>query len=291
MQVPVLIAALSAVVMFGASPVAAKIAVATVSAFDVAILRTVIGGLVAIPIALILGIGLPRTRNQQGLLLLSGFCGFVGFPLLFTYGVLHTSANHASMILASLPVFTGAIAMIWDRKRPKLRWWLGCAIALVGEALLISSMGEDHTGASVKGDLMVLLSNFLASLGYVAGGRLQRSGYSAIGTTFWGVGIFALVLLLIVPLTIDVSVLPTFDFCAWSAILYLAVGVTIAAYMLWYWALGSGGIAKVGLIQFLQPISGVVLAWILLGEMIGLVFILASVIILSGIWIAIREKR
>ena len=291
MQITVLIAALIAVVMFGASPVAAKVAVATVSAFDVAILRTVIGGLVAIPIALLLGIGLPRTRDQRVLLLLSGFCGFIGFPLLFTYGVSHTSATHASMILAALPVFTGAIAMIWDRQQPKLRWWAGCAIALLGEVLLISSMGEAHTGASVKGDLLVLLSNFLASLGYVAGGRLQRSGYSAIGTTFWGVGIFALLLLLIVPLTMDMSVLPTFDWRAWTAILYLAVGVTIAAYMLWYWALGSGGIARVGLIQFLQPISGVVLAWILLGEMMGIVFLLASSVIFAGVWIAIREKR
>ena len=290
MQITVMIAALIAVVMFGASPVAAKIAVATVSAIDVAILRTAIGGLVAIPIALLLGIGLPKTSDQRGLLLLSGFCGFIGFPLLFTLGVLHTSANHASMILAALPVFTGAIAMIWDRQRPKLRWWVGCAIALLGEFLLISGTGEDHTGASVKGDLMVLLSNFLASLGYVAGGRLQRSGYSAMGTTFWGVGIFAVLLLVMMPLLTDVSVLLTFDWGAWSAILYLAVGVTIAAYMLWYWALGSGGIAKVGLIQFLQPISGVVLAWILLGEMIGVVFILASMIIFLGVWIAIREK-
>lgn len=291
MQISVLIAALTAVVMFGASPVAAKIAVATVSAFDVAILRTVIGGLVAIPIALLLGIGLPQTREQRTLLVLSGFCGFIGFPMLFTYGVFHTSANHASMILAALPVFTGAIAMIWDSQRPKHHWWLGCAIALVGETILISSLDAENTGASVKGDLFVLLSNFLASLGYVAGGRLQRSGYSAMGTTFWGVGTFAVLLIFVMPLTSEVSVLLTFDVGAWVAILYLAVGVTIVGYMLWYWALGSGGIAKVGLIQFLQPLSGVVLAWVLLDEKMGVAFVLASAIIFTGVWIAIGVKR
>ncbi|MEJ2177541.1 MAG: EamA family transporter, partial [Gammaproteobacteria bacterium] len=86
MQITVLAAALLAVIMFGASPVAAKIAVATVSAIDVAILRTVIGGLVAIPIALVLRIGLPDLSHQRVLLLVSGFCGFIGFPMLFTFG-------------------------------------------------------------------------------------------------------------------------------------------------------------------------------------------------------------
>ena len=40
-------------------------------------------------------------------------CGFIAFPVLFSIGVRLTSANHASMILAALPIFTGGIAMAW----------------------------------------------------------------------------------------------------------------------------------------------------------------------------------
>jgi drug/metabolite transporter (DMT)-like permease len=291
MHITVVFAALAAVIMFGASPVAAKIAVSTIAAIDVAMLRTVIGGLIAIPVALILGIGLPKTGNQRMLLLISGFCGFVGFPVLFTFGVLLTSANHASMILAALPVFTGAIAMAWDRQRPHVRWWLGCATALIGEAILISGVDADTSGASLKGDMLVLVSNILASLGYVAGGRLQRSGYSAMGTTFWGVAIFALLMLPLLPFTIQTIDLKTVGVSAWAAVLYLAIGVTIMGYMLWYWALGSGGIARVGLIQFMQPVSGVILAWLLLGEMLSPRFLVASVIIFAGVWVAIKVKK
>jgi len=68
------------------------------------------------------------------------------------------------------------------------------------------------------------------------------------------------------------------------------VVVTILGYVLWYWALGRGGIARVGLIQFLQPVSGVVLAALLLGERISLSFVLASALVLSGVWLAIRGK-
>ena len=253
-------------------------------------MRTIIGGLVALPLALLLGIRLPRTPLQRGLLLLSGFCAFIAFPLLFTLGVSLTSANHATMILAILPVLTGAIAMTWDRQRPALAWWLGCAIAFAGEAILIYDPNADTADASVGGDLLVGVSTLFASLGYVAGARLQRSGYSSRGTTFWGVCIFALLLLPLAPLLVDFESLASAGAWAWSGLLYQAIGVTIVAYILWYWALGSGGIARVGLFQFLQPVSGVVLAFIILAEGLSLVFLLASIIIMVGVVLAFRAR-
>lgn len=291
MTVAVVAVALAAVVIWGASPVAAKIAVADLPVMAVAVLRTVLGGVAALPVALLMRVPLPSSRDQRLLLLLSGFCGFVGFPVLFTIGVGLTSANHASMILACLPIFTGAIAMAWDAKRPAVLWWIGCAVALCGELILISARGAGAAdAASVSGDLIVLASNLFASLGYVAGGRLQRAGYPSTGTTFWGVVIFAVVLLPATPFVlagVDIDVVPV---QAWAGVAYLAVGVTIVGYVMWYWALGQGGIARIGLIQFLQPVSGVILALILLGETFSLVFVAASALILFGVWVAMRAK-
>ena len=144
--------------------------------------------------------------------------------------------------------------------------------------------------ASVEGDLLVWISTLFASLGYVAGARLQRSGYSARGTTFWGVSLFALLLLPVAPLVVDMSALQQAGSYAWSGLLYQAIGVTIVAYILWYWALGTGGIARVGLFQFLQPVSGILLAWLILSESLSLIFILASSIIMVGVFLAFRAK-
>ena len=283
-------AALGAVIIFGGSAVATKVAVSAISAVDVSILRTVIGGLVALPLALVLRIPLPQKGAQRWLLLLSGFCAFIAFPLLFTIGVSLTSANHATMILAILPVLTGAIAMTWDRQRPALTWWIGCAIAFSGEVLLLYDPAADSSNAGIAGDLLVWLSTLFASLGYVAGARLQRSGYSSRGTTFWGVSLFALLLLPPAPLLLDFNSLQTAGAWPWSGLLYQAIGVTIVAYILWYYALGTGGIARVGLFQFLQPVSGVVLAFIILTEVLSLVFLLASAIIMLGVILAFRAK-
>lgn len=283
-------AALLAVVIFGGSAVATKMAVSAISALDVAILRTVIGGLLAMPLALLWRISLPDSLAQRWLLTLSGFCGFIAFPLLFTLGVKLTSALHATMILAILPVLTGAIAMAWDRQRPNAIWWLGCTIAFVGEVWLIYQPGSHHLEASISGDLLVILSTLFASLGYVAGARLQRSGYPAHGTTFWGVSLFALLLLPLAPLMVDGSTLVHAGWYAWSGLIYQAIGVTIVAYIFWYWALGTGGIARVGLFQFLQPVSGVIMAWLILTEPLSLNFAMTSIVIMCGVMIAFRAR-
>jgi len=290
MNWPVLVAALAAVIIFGGSAVATRVAVSAISAIDVSIMRTVIGGLIAMPLALVLRIKLPVSVRQRWLLLLSGFCGFIAFPLLFTLGVSLTSANHATMILAILPVLTGAIAMSWDRLKPKISWWLGCAIAFSGEVLLLYDPGASAGSASIDGDLLVWTSTLFASMGYVAGARLQRTGYSARGSTFWGVGLFALLLLPLAPFVVDGASLHSAGSYAWSGLLYQAIGVTIIAYILWYWALGTGGIARVGLFQFLQPVSGVILAWLILAETLSLIFVLASSIIMLGVVLAFRAR-
>ena len=105
MSAMVYVAALTGVIIFGGSAIATKVAVSAIHALDVSIMRAIIGGLVALPLAFVLRIPLPASRQQKILLLVSGFCGFCGFiafPLLFTLGVNLTTANHATMILARI---------------------------------------------------------------------------------------------------------------------------------------------------------------------------------------------
>lgn len=99
-----------------------------------------------------------------------------------------------------------------------------------------------------------------------------------------------MLLIPITPFVIDINSLGSAGVYAWSGLLYQAIGVTIVAYILWYWALGTGGIARVGLLQFLQPISGVILAGLILSEQISFIFMVASSIIMIGVIVAFRAR-
>lgn len=112
-----------------------------------------------------------------------------------------------------------------------------------------------------------------------------------MATTFWGAGLAVLVLLPLAPFVMGDTVVSEVSAGAWMGVLYLAVGVTIVGYIMWYWALGRGGIARLGLTQFLMPVSGVILAWLLLGERFGLGFVIAAGLVLIGVWIALQAKH
>jgi drug/metabolite transporter (DMT)-like permease len=286
---PIAIAGLIMIV-WGATPVATRLAVADLDPLFVGLLRTVFAGVLALPIALALRQSLPQDRRGWLLLIVSGGAGFIIFPLLYSFGQRDTSAMHGGMILAALPIFTGTYAAIVERRRPSPRWVLGCVIALAGECALIAfRSGSGGAEPTLHGDLLVLLSALLVAAGYVAGARLAQTGYSSLATTLWGVALSAIVSAVITAFVVAGDGWPSAGWVSWAAVLYLASVTTILGYIGWYWALARGGIARIATIQFFQPVSGLILAALLLGERMTPPLLAASIVILAGVWIAQRH--
>ena len=276
--------------IWGATPVATRLAVADLQPVQVGLLRTVFAGLLALPIALALRLPLPKDRRGLLLLVVSGACGFIIFPLLYSVGQRDTSAMHGGMILAALPIFTGSYAALVERRRPSARWIAGCVIALIGEcALIVLRAGGGGAQPTLGGDLLVLLSALVVAGGYGAGARLAQTGYSSLATTLWGVALAAIVSAVLMIAAVAQGGWPSAGWLSWSAVIYLASVTTILGYIGWYWALAKGGIARIATIQFFQPVSGLVLAALLLGERMTPSLLAASIVILAGVWIAQRR--
>jgi drug/metabolite transporter (DMT)-like permease len=285
---PFLVAVL-VMVFWGATPVVSKVAVEDIDPILVGTLRTVLAGLIVLPILAWTRLPLPPSRRHGALLAVSGLSGFVVFPIVFTIGQERTSAIHGGMILAALPVITGAYVMLLGRRRPGREWLLGCGIALAGELVLIAGRGEG-TGneASLAGDLLIAASVLVVAAGYVAGGRLGQLGYGSLATTLWGVAGSAVVVAPIVAGLVAANGWPSASADAWASVAFLAVITSVVGYIGWYWALARGGIARIATVQFLQPFSGLVLAAVVLGERFSALLIGASAAILAGVWIAQR---
>ena len=282
-------AAAVAITIWGATPVVTKIAVGAVDPLIVGMLRTLLAAAVTAPIVVFRSIARPRTMSETALLATSALGGFVGFPVLFSLGQRLTSASHGVLILALLPVFTGIFAALLERRMPGGRWWLGAAIALAGEVLLVGfRFGFDGAGAGLSGDLLIALSCVAASLGYVAGGRLSRR-LGTWPTTLWGITIGGLVPLPALPFAARSVDWATIAPASWLALGYLAFLSTVLAYVAWYWALAAGGIARIGVTQFTQPLVGLALAVAVLGEALTLPLAATAACILIGIHIAQRR--
>ncbi len=280
-------------VVWGATPVATRLATDDLSPLLVAVLRTVFAGIVAAPLLAVRRQRPPRGVRLRTLLLVSAAAGFVVFPVVYTVGQQRTSAMHGATILAALPIFTGLYAAIVARRRPGSVWLAGCAAALAGEFVIVAVRAETSAGggeATLVGDLLVLVAALVVSAGYVAGAMLLPRGLSSTATTFWGVTIGAVVL---APVGIGILAadgLGSAGAEAWGAVLFLAFVTSIVGYIGWYWALDRGGISRIATLQFLQPLSGLVLAALVLDESLTLPLAVGAIAIIGGVSLAQRAR-
>lgn len=283
-----IVVATAVMVVWGATPILTRLALDDFEPLLVACLRTVLAGVVGLPLLARVRQGVPANPRARMLLAVSGGVGFVVFPVVYTVGQARTSALHGVMILAVLPVFTGAYAALVARRVPRGAWFTGCAVALIGEVVLITGRGPVGGEASLVGDLIVVAAALSVSAGYVAGAMLPPRGLSSLATTLWGAVLGTAVL---APLTAGVVVrdgFPRAGATAWGAVLFLAVVTSVVGYVGWYWALDRGGIARIATWQFLQPVSGFVLAALILGEDVTVPIAVGSALIVAGIVVAKR---
>jgi drug/metabolite transporter (DMT)-like permease len=154
--------------------------------------------------------------------------------------------------------------------------------ALSGEALLIIPKESADQGASLSGDLLVLLSIICVSVGYVSGARLStRIGSWA--ATSWSLVIAGIILLpLLFYLTPELN-WQTVTPASWAALGYLVIFICILGYVCWYWAIGQLGVAKIAPLQFAQPIVSMSIGLLFFNEALTTTVLIACLAILGGI--------
>jgi len=288
----VVLAGGGAILLWSGTAIANKVAVAHLDPMTAGITRSLLAGVIAAGYGAAVRLPLPDTPARWGLLALSGVACFAVWPMLLSVGLGLTTANHAALVMALLPVLTGLIARGLERRLPRPRWWAGVATALVGTFALVfhrsgGTLLSEHGGTA--GDLIILGGTFVCALGYVAGGHLSRTIGTA-ATMSWGLA-FALTLLVPAflwraPHTNWGSVGVT----GWTAVAYLTLVSSLLGYAAWFWALGRGGIARVGSWQLAQPVLTVVLAAALLREPVTLPLALSAAAIVAGTAIAQRQN-
>lgn len=289
-MLPILVA-LSIMVVWGGTPIFSKIAAEQIDPLLVGVLRTVIAGALAVPIVLVMRQPLPASTRGRWLLVFSGFAAFVAFPLIFTVGVHMTSAIHGALIAATLPVFTSLFGHLLERRPVTAMWMVGVALASAGEAAIVLLRGGAAEGSSMLGDVLCLVACVICAAGYAAGARLVQDGYPSLATTMWGIAGSAVVLLPVMGIDIWWTGWPQAGPAAWASILVLAVFTSIVGYVAWYWALARGGIARVASVQFTQPLFGLVLAALLLGERPSPMTMGAGAVVLLGAYLVQRAAR
>jgi len=152
-----LLAALFAVVIWGAQLPVAKATYATLDPYTMTAVRYLAAlALLLAMLAYREGAAAFVPGDRPYLLVAAGLIGMTGSPLLVFVGVFHTLPEHAAIILALQPSMTALATWLLRGKRPAGFTIATIGLAFAGVVLVVTGHGSQTGEAKFVGDLMVL---------------------------------------------------------------------------------------------------------------------------------------
>jgi drug/metabolite transporter (DMT)-like permease len=229
--------------------------------------------------------GWPDRRDRLRVLGL-GILGNFFYQQFFIFGLAHTRAGTASVLLAGTPIITALLSAAVGHERVGLRTWLGVIATFLGIAVVVL-MGGDHQGGTptLLGDLLMVGASASWAL-YTVGSRDLVVRYGSMQLTAWTLWIGAIGLFLIgLPqvLRTDLRMVST---GAWIGVFYagaLSVGI---AYLIWYHGVRQIGNTRTAAYSNLVPVVALLAAWLHLGEIPRVAQVVGAAVIIAGITLA-----
>ena len=285
--------ALFAVVVWGASFIATKVALREVSPITIIWLRFGMG-------IIVLGLLVARRRQfalpkykDLGYFSLLGFLGVTFHQWLQSNGLVTAQASTTAWIVSTTPVFMALLG--WLILKEGLGWLraTGIAIAALGVLMVVSHGDWSSISAGrflTTGDVLIMLSAPNWAIFSVLSRRgLQQNPPARMMFFVMSVGwLFLSLLLLTGPGTSEIGRL---QWDGWVAIGFLGIFCSGLAYVFWYDALQEIPAGQLGVFLYLEPLVTVLVAALLLNEAILLSSLLGGFLILAGVWIVQMKTK
>ena len=285
--------ALLAIVFWGLSFIATKVALREVDPFTLLTLRFGIGGFLLLLVQLLRNRGFLETFSSKDWIsiIFLAIVGISGHTLLQAYGLLYTTAVNTGWIVAIIPIFITIAARLFLGEAITARKLIGILIGFLGIFLVISkgvfSVSIFRFG-STFGDILVLFSA-LTWTAFTVGGKGFLSRFSPLAAITPIMIVGCLITLPFTWLKWEWNILFHLSLTGWMSILFLGVFCSGLAYLFWYSALEKKDSSIVGMCLYLEPLVTLIGAYFLLNEEIRWVTLVGGGMILLGVYLATRK--
>ena len=267
--------------IWGASFLFIKVAVATIPPFSVAFGRTALAAVLLYLVLRSRGLKMPGWGPVWGTFLLMGlFNGAVPYTLI-TWAEIHIDSGLAAIVNALMPLFTVLLAHLFTGDE-RLNWMkvVGIFLGFFGVVTLIGPAALKGLGKDVLAQSAVMAAALCYAIAIIYGRRLREITplVSATGQLFCAAFLtLPMILVFDAPWTLSPS------FISVAALTCLSLLGTALAYLLYYYLLQRIGSTNLSLVTYLLPITGVFWGALLLGERLHWSAFLALGLILAGI--------
>ncbi len=279
---------------WGASYAATKYALEAVPPTTLAFIRFIIGGffLILVP---------SRNRHQlsrkdwKDLFLIGSFGVAIAYALL-NLGLQMTSSTKTAIAASLEPIFTILLAGLILKEALRAQTVRAMAVSICGALLLMLGdkdlaqlKQEIAGGGEFLGDILVIVSILLAAL-YSILMKPVAKRVGAIRATSYSFFIGAILLLPVVYLEMSQLWPVSFSQRALAATVFLGVICNALAFSVWNWILKHTDAGTMAVTLNAQPLGGVAIGWLWLGETLSTSGLIGAAMILSGIWMLPRNS-
>jgi drug/metabolite transporter (DMT)-like permease len=273
---------LFAVVVWGASFIATKIALEEIKPLSIIFLRLILASILLTVLAVYSKKSFALSwKSHGGIFILALIAAF--HLWIQVTGMQYTTAANTGWIIGTAPIFMAIVGFFAFKESLSPIRIFGILLAFFGLILLISNGDLSSIDfLSNKGDFLVLASAFTWSI-YSAVNKKISLTYSPLLTILF---LFVMMAIIISPFSINSSAIKsvlTLSSKGWIAILFLGIFCSGIAYVLWAQSLKEMDSVKVGAFLYFEPFVTVFAAWLILREDITFLMILSGIIITIGV--------
>ncbi|HSF47451.1 MAG TPA: DMT family transporter [Burkholderiales bacterium] len=260
--------------------------------FDFAALRTVLGAAALFTVLL-----LQRKPLKPVALKTTFFFGLLqttAFMALTQWALVSGGAGKTAVLSYTMPFWV--LLLAWPLLNERIRGWQWIAVALAAGGLLLILEPWNMQG-TVASSLMAVTAGLAWGASTIVAKRLRdRVRVDLLSLTAWQMLLGSLVLVAIALLVPSEPILFTPYFI--GALIYNAIFATAIAWVLWLFVLETLPAGMAGLGMLIVPATGVLAAWIELGEtpsraeLAGMLLIAVALVVLCALaWIEARRLR
>lgn len=277
-----------AVIFWGSSFIATKVALKELSPETIISLRLIIASVFLFITAIVYKKDFSINLKSHGIIFILALIA-VFHLMIQVVGLNYTTASNTGWIIGTAPIFMAILAAIFFKEKIGLLKISGIIIAMIGLLLLIGKGNITNVDLiKNKGDLLVLASAFTWGVYSMVNKKISLS-YPPLMTILY---LFMMMAVIIIPFNLNeasVNSVVHLSLNGWVSILFLGLFCSGIAYVIWAYSLRDLESAKVGAFLYFEPIVTVFAAWVLLSESITFLMILSGGIITLGVVLVNKE--
>jgi drug/metabolite transporter (DMT)-like permease len=267
---------------WGSSYLFIKIGVETLSPFVLVAGRLAIGAALLGVVLALSKVPVPRERRTYGHLLVMAILNIVIPFSLITWGEQTIDSALASILNATVPLFTIVLAALVLSDEPiTINRVVGLMVGFAGVVVLTSPSLGSGFGGSLPGELAMIGSSMAYAAGNVYARRNVR-GLHPMLPAFFQV-FFAFLITFVLAVVFENPLGQAIQASSIFSVVWLGIFGSGLAYLAFFRLLGHWGSTRSSMVAYLLPVVGIVLGVLVLNEVVDTRVLAGTVLVIGGV--------